>query len=38
MNAVPGKPNGPSINGMRDALRAEAAAPLDPVQTSPAAK
>ena len=38
MNAVPGKPSGPSINGMRDALRAEAAAPLDPVQTSPAAK
>ena len=38
MNAVPGKPNGPSITGMRDALRAEAAAPLDPVLTSPAAK
>ena len=38
MNAVPGKPNGPSITAMRDALRAEAAAPLDPVLTSPAAK
>ncbi|MGI9128684.1 MAG: chlorophyllide a reductase iron protein subunit X [Roseomonas sp.] len=38
MNAVPGKPNGQSINGMHNALRAEAAAPLDPVQTSPAAK
>ena len=38
MNAVPGKPNGQSINGMHDALRAEAAAPLDPVLTSPAAK
>ena len=38
MNAVPGKPNGQSINGMHDALRAEAAAPLEPVQTLPAAK
>ena len=38
MNAVPGKPNVPSISGMHDALRAEASLALDPVQTSPAAK
>jgi len=38
MNAVPGKPNAPSISGMHDALRAEASLALDPVQTSPAAK
>jgi len=38
MNAVPGKPNGQSINGMHDALRAEASTPPNPVQTSPAAK
>ena len=38
MNAVPGKPNVPSISGMHDALRAEASLAPDPVQTSPAAK
>ncbi|MCA3313185.1 MAG: chlorophyllide a reductase iron protein subunit X [Roseomonas sp.] len=38
MNAVPGKPNAPSISGMHDALRAEASMSPDPVQTSPAAK
>ena len=38
MNAVPGKPNAPSISGMHDALRAEASLAPDPVQTSPAAK
>ena len=38
MNAVPGKPNAPSITGMHDALRAEASIAPDPVQTSPAAK
>ena len=38
MNAVPGKPNAPSMSGMHDALRAEASLALDPVQTSPAAK
>ena len=38
MNAVPGKPNAPSMSGMHDALRAEASLAPDPVQTSPAAK
>ena len=38
MNAVPGKPNVPSMSGMHDALRAEASLAPDPVQTSPAAK
>ena len=38
MNAVPGKPNAPSMSGMHDALRAEASMAPDPVQTSPAAK
>ena len=38
MNAVPGKPNVPSISGMHDALRAEASLAPDPVQISPAAK
>ena len=38
MNAVPGKPNAPSMSDMHDALRAEASMSPDPVQTSPAAK
>ncbi|MFM7421184.1 MAG: chlorophyllide a reductase iron protein subunit X [Alphaproteobacteria bacterium] len=38
MNAVPGKPNGPSMNAMHNALRAEASTPPDGVLTSPAAK
>ena len=38
MNAVPGKPNAPSMSGMHDALRAEASMAPDPVQTSPATK
>jgi len=38
MNAVPGKPNGPSMNTMHNALRAEASTPPDGVLTSPAAK
>ena len=38
MNAVPGKPSGPSMNAMHNALRAEASTPPDGVLTSPAAK
>jgi chlorophyllide a reductase subunit X len=38
MNAVPGKSNGPSMNAMHNALRAEASTPPDGVLTSPAAK
>ncbi|MCA3424162.1 MAG: chlorophyllide a reductase iron protein subunit X [Roseomonas sp.] len=38
MNAAPGKPSGPSMNAMHNALRAEASTPPDGVLTSPAAK